>query len=161
MLSGKNVKVSKDGHLYVIVPFRHGTPGSVTMKPMPQEIAKQAKKLTSSTSIGRVGGKLITNWGSRLNEPEHGRRSKISTPDRPFAPYTWKTGPYHGMVKTGGKGHTQYMTFRVVSSKTPADSQAWAQPAIAPRPVAEASARQAMPKILEFIRDAIMAEAGG
>jgi hypothetical protein len=30
-----------------------------------------------------------------------------------------------------------------------------------PRPVAEASAKQAMPKILEFIRDAVMAEAGG
>jgi hypothetical protein len=161
MLKSPKARTSKDGGKYLIIPMRHGTPGAVTMKPMPQEIYEEAKKLSSS-KVARINGKLITNWKGGLSSSiQFGRRSKINAEDRPYAPYTWKSSEYAGMKKMGNKGHTSYMTFRIVSSKTPPSSQAWAQPAVKPRPVAEASAKQSLPQVIRYVRDGILGDFGG
>ncbi len=38
LLSGTKARRGKDGSIYNIIPFRHGTPGAVTLKQMPTEI---------------------------------------------------------------------------------------------------------------------------
>jgi hypothetical protein len=54
MLQTSNkVRVSKEGHKYLVIPFRHGTPGSKTMEAMPKEIYQQARELKQSTITGR------------------------------------------------------------------------------------------------------------
>jgi len=151
MLQSSKAKTAKDGSRYITIPFRHGTPGAVTMKAMPKDVYEKAKNLGRPM---RIGGNLIS--GGSLNAPQIGRRTKITTPDRPFAPYTWRAGKYQGMKKMGKSGHSQYITFRRISSKTVAGNESWAQPAVSPRPVAQASARQALPHILEEIKRGLL-----
>jgi hypothetical protein len=162
MLASGKAKTAKDGSRYITIPFRHGTPGTVTMKPMPQSIYEEAKSLPRSKP-GRIGGSLKsifkTKEGHTIDPTQFGRRTKIQTSDRPFAPYTWKKGPYAGMTKQGKSGQTQYMTFRRISSKT--QGQAWAQPEIKPRPVAQASAAQALPEVQRLIMEGLMREVAG
>lgn len=159
MLKSPKAKTAKDGSRYITIAFRHGIPGSVTMKPMPKEIYEEAKKL-KFTGMARIGGvlKSTRSGGSLHDTMQTGRRTKITTAERPFAPYTWKSGQYEGMKRMGQKGHTSYITFRRISSKTPADSQAWAQPEIKPRPIAQATARQATPMVLKLVRDSLLGQ---
>ncbi len=44
------VRVSKEGHKYLVIPFQHGTPGAVSMRAMPQEIYDKVKPANSSNA---------------------------------------------------------------------------------------------------------------
>lgn len=46
-----HIKISKEGRRFLIIPFKHGTPGS-KIHPMPEEVFKQAKELKYSSVIG-------------------------------------------------------------------------------------------------------------
>ena len=115
---GPRGRVSKDGVPYNIIPFRHGTPGSLTSPPMPsalyrriQQEIKSGQMQLSSVAKGKTRspnakGELIPraryNWGSRIS----------GGVDR-----------FEGMVamnvSTPSSKRTEYLTFRVISKNSP------------------------------------------
>lgn len=118
MLStSKRTRVNKAGKRYLIIPFRHNTPGnSAHAKTMPPAVYAQAKGLAPSSVIGkttRVSGsghtvpQSVYKWGGRLP-----------------AGLTPKAKPHHttdlhaGMVRmntsVGKKKSSAYLTFRVM-----------------------------------------------
>lgn len=158
LLSGSKARRSKDGGVYNIIPFRHGTPGSVTMDAMPAEVYQQAKNFARSRITGsRVepnahGIPVRRNtyqWGQRLAPTDNGWRSRIKPEEHT---YTHTTSVFSGMVKMGNRGHSQFLTFRVVSSKSPSNS--WWSPGTDPKPVAAAVAEMTRDNVLTMIRTA-------
>jgi hypothetical protein len=156
LLSGPKVKFSKPDRLgnrarYITVAFRHGTPGSVGLPAMPRQVYDQAKQLGYSRKNGAVkafftGNKYV--WNDRLQKSLEGQRSH-SAP-HPGAGYTWSTGKYSGMVKVGSEKHSQYLTFRRVSTNS--DPRSWQHPGVKPRPVSEAVAENTRNEVLQLIR---------
>jgi hypothetical protein len=116
---------AKDGSLYLIIPMRHGTQSdSVGLKPMPQTVYKMAKALQRSSVTGHrmeMSGtgfmvqRNTYNWGGKLTQKalqESGHSFK-------------EQNQFQGMYKFGNAGHSSYMTFRILSSK----SAGWVIPA--------------------------------
>ena len=61
--TSKRARKSKDGHLYLIIPFRHGVPTTRGMKTMPPEVYKLAKKMQFSRVIAAPSTRLsATGW---------------------------------------------------------------------------------------------------
>ena len=151
LLRSSRAKVGKGGSRYITVPFRHGTPGTVTMASMPKHVYDQAKTLGYSRKNNFLTA-LVTgrrySWGGRLQETSEGQRSHISP--HPGKGYTWKTGLFSGMVKMGKTNHSQYMTFRRVSTNS--DPASWQFPGVKPRPIREAVVENTREEILQLIR---------
>lgn len=152
LLSSPKAKHGKGGSTYITVPFRHGTPNTTGLAPMPNHVYNQAKNLAYSRKNGFLKtmwtGKSYT-WGGKLGKSSEGQRSHIE-PHR-GAGYTWKTGMYSGMVKMGKEGHSQYMTFRRVSSNSAPNS--WQYPDVPPRPIREAVVENTKEEVLQLIRN--------
>jgi len=131
--TSRKVRISKKGVRYLIIPFRHNTPGNTALAPaMPPEVYAKAKRLAPSSIIGhdwRVSG---GSWGAASYQ---GGATAVSRK------YLWggklgkRVGPvqgknqrdiYAGMYRfkesTGG---SQYLTFRTMSDK----STGWIIPA--------------------------------
>lgn len=133
------VRVNKAGKRYLIIPFRHNTPGAKAVgQSMPQHVYKVARKLKPSSVIGkvaRVSGtgafdiltrmpllvpQNVYRWGERLEAGSMGPNAR------------GRSDRFAGMVRfdttspRGAKGST-YMTFRVMAE----DSTGWVIP---PRP---------------------------
>lgn len=129
---GKNA-----GKRYLIIPFRHSTPGHTAMgQAMPSDIYKKARKLDASTVTGtgsRLSGtgamsmktrKAITvpqqsyKWGDRLPAGLRGKMKDYHATDQ-----------YAGMVRfstSAGKAKSSsYLTFRVMME----GSSGWIVPA--------------------------------
>lgn len=128
LLASPKAHVSAQGGRYISIPLRHGTPGSESMPPMPQDIYQAAKALGRYAETRqrlepgrRVGGMSVAERAWRTKLPVGGMQ----------APYTWRTGPYAGMVKGGMSGHSQYMTWRTVSTNS--DPSSWWYPGFAGR----------------------------
>lgn len=163
LLSGKNVKHSKDGTPYNTVPFRHGAPtssGRNTGAQMPMSIYKVAQKLAPTISRpmseqGKAGG---TQWGGRLHPglPMKDLTRKVLT--RKMQPWH-KSGVYEGMVRkaqptAAGKLQTSgYTTFRRVSAKS--DPKAFIHPGIAPRKFAKQVSRYVEKIAADVVQKAI------
>lgn len=142
------VRVSSKGKRYLIIPFRHGTPGTSTMRPMPEdvhEIVKNHKGSGVLVHAARPSGQIpeIQQAAIRRGLPSgmyHTMgRSLVMVPGRW---YKWgdrapefahhklkkehKTDPYAGMVRMEhdqpGSRHSEYVTFRTMSEDSPADS---------------------------------------
>lgn len=121
------VRVAKTGkhagQRYLIIPFRHSTPGNTAHgSDMPSAVYDQAKQLTKSSVKGlvmvrsglnasnvRSKGPLMTmrktyNWGDRLKGPDIPKR-------------------FQGMVRfntsSGGQNSSAYTTFRVMGEWSP------------------------------------------
>lgn len=114
------------GQRYMIIPFRHSTPGYTAHGgDMPQEVYQQAAKMTKSSVTrlsfrknqldvmgftgARAGSKLLVRsrvykWGDRLDGPDIPKRFK-------------------GMVRfntsSGGQNSSAHMTFRVMGEWSP------------------------------------------
>jgi hypothetical protein len=158
LLAGPKARRAKDGSVYTIVPFRHGTPGSITLPAMPKEIYQQAKRFAHSRITGSRmeqnahGVPVRRNtykWGDRLGQTEQGWRSRIKPEGHE---YTHTTSIFSGMVRMGSPKHSTFMTFRVVSSKSPSNS--WWSPGSDPKPVAAAVAEMVEPHVMAMIRTA-------
>lgn len=137
--SSLKVRVNKKGKRYLIIPFRHNTPGhTATGTDMPAHVYAQARQLAPSSVVGqtrRLSGtgtsdiktrRLLTvnqniyQWGDRLAAGSMGPNPK------------GKKDRFAGMVRfqTPNRSGTQsssYLTFRVLSE----DSKGWVIP---PRP---------------------------
>lgn len=132
------VRVSKKGRRYLIIPFRHNTPGNEAhAKPMPDHVYDEAQDLSPSKIVGhgrRASGTgaydvntkqpfLVRSrafqWGGRLPE---GLTPKLK-PEH-------KTDIHAGMVRfdartPGGQRYSKYFTFRVMAE----GSSGWIKPA--------------------------------
>ena len=116
---------------------------------MPEAIHKEARKLSFTRPMragrqydaqGRYTAKDRYHWGGRLNRSGAStgfhvspggtvvgeRRGEHSVAPGMVNP-AWKSSKFHGMFKSGTKGHPQYMTIRTI---TP-DSPGWNIPALA------------------------------
>lgn len=138
--SSLKVRISKKGKRYLIIPFRHGTPGAVGFTSvMTQEIVDIWKGLKSSSVTGmrsRASGtgaydirtrnpylvdQRMYRWGDRVTEDQlraagaRGRQIKRMT------------GMVHMQNQSGGSKHGQYLTFRVMLEGSPG----WIRPAMA------------------------------
>jgi hypothetical protein len=163
LLGGKSARIGKKGQRYNIIPFRHNTPGQDKLaQPMPLEVYNRAKKLAFSQVTGSRMGKNARgetverktyHWGGRLGETKIGWRSRIGPPGHE---YTHTTSIFSGMVRMGQPKQASYMTFRVVSDNSPANS--WWSPGVEPRPIAEAVAEQVRPQAEAMIREAFEAD---
>lgn len=118
---------AKDGSLYLIIPFRHGVPGTRGLNPMPKSVYRLAQALTHSRTLGapitRTSAtghqvpQFIYRWNGRLSAKDLAAGGVEGDVVR----------RHQGMVRMGKKGHTSYLTFRVMSEKSPAGS--WVRPA--------------------------------
>lgn len=139
--SSWKVRVNKQGKRYLIIPFRHDTPGSVMGNPMPsavhewwQQPGQTASKIISAIerTSGALGSSIVTrkqmtvpgrtySWGSRLTK---GTLQGMGLDDRQVRRLTgmvnFREAP-HGE----GARHSSYITFRVMSE----DSKGWIAPA--------------------------------
>lgn len=137
--SSLKVRVTKKGKRYLVIPFRHNTPGANATGPtMPAHVYAAARRLKPSTVIGqkqRLSGtgaydiktrRMLTvnqnvyAWGERLDAGAMGPNPR------------GKVDRFAGMVRfntTSPKGakRSEYVTFRVMAE----DSKGWVIP---PRP---------------------------
>lgn len=124
------VRQAKDGSRYLIIPFRHNTPGNTAHAPaMSQNVFAQAKMLGLSKIVGH--GRRVSGTGAfslKTQSPATVRQRKYSWGDRLMG----ETVPRNqqGMVRmntaTGeGRKSSAYLTFRVMSEK----SNGWIIPA--------------------------------
>lgn len=153
LLNGPKSRPTVDGAgRYNTIPFRHYTPkkagggaSAIAIKmQMPDDVYKEARKLVRSVSDGNGGIK----WEKPLNWD--------APPATSFTGYTHKSSIYHGMYKTGAPGHTNYMTFRrvstprIVNGKTKgSDPLSWWHPAVAPNSIIQAVYDFCLPKVTE------------
>lgn len=140
--SSSKVRISAAGHRYLIIPFRFGSPGNVMRdSPMPDSVRDWWIDKKSSSITGqflRVSGtgaisiktrKPLTvaartySWGDRLSREA---LTELGMSDA-------QTKRMQGMVnfrrpsQSGGAAHSKYLTFRIMSERSPASS--WISPA--------------------------------
>lgn len=167
LLAGRNVKTTKDGKRYNIVPFRHGTPGTSdrsfpSMGSVQQQhgmsrsdaeslgrrVHKAAQALAPTTSHPGAG----TSWGGRLAA---GMTAPLSNRT---SGYQHKTDIFAGMVrneKTYAKAtQSPYGTFRVVSDNS--DPSSWIHPGIIRHDFFGKAAKR-VPAIAALIFDGVIA----
>ena len=167
LYTSSQVRVSKKGKRYLIIPFRHGTPskgshegGSGTkramMNTMPESVYNKAKNMAFSH---RTGGYIAKNrytdkayrnryqWGGRLTQhqvKEAGAGAKLKQHH--------KTNIYAGMVKfrrDEGTNTSQYMTFRIMHE----DSTGWWHPGTPPLHLAQKTANEMRPIVERLIQN--------
>jgi len=119
--------VANEGDPYLIIPFRHGVPGSISYSPIPQLLYKAIRQMIknddmklSSIAKGKkqspnYEGELIPrrkyNWGSRLMGSSLDKLEGMVAMD----------------VSTKKSVRTEYVTFRIISVNSPAHK--WIQKA--------------------------------
>jgi hypothetical protein len=160
LLNGPKSKPTKDGQgRYNTVPFRHYTPKSnspisVGLQ-MPNAVYNQAKNLPRSTQM--PNGKM--KWGLSLDWDKEQRTS--------FTGYQHKNDIYHNMYRIGYEKHTQYVTFRRVSTprtkvitrgpnkgqtiRLGSDPKSWWNPGTGANPLIEAVYNYCMPQVEEAL----------
>lgn len=117
---------SKDGHLYLIIPFRHGTQGSIGLRPMPMRVQQMAQALKPSKVSGHFTEPSVHGNGVMVQRNSYKWGGRLSASSLSDAGLSFKMqSRYAGMVRFGNKGHHSYMTFRVMSEK----SSGWVIPA--------------------------------
>jgi hypothetical protein len=175
---GPRSRISKKGVPYLIVPFRWGTPGRNGQKRVgfrniiPEQIYKQlliSKKFKFQTS--KVTASADTSDNLELNYNNHmvgvASRAKYEWGDRVFAAdvdsLTDGSREDHfadGMVKMEGQGGKSagYLTFRIISADSPAES--WKRKGMEARHVTNAVASLAQETINEVIDNAAREDLG-
>lgn len=159
----KKGKVSKEGNLYFTVPFRHATPGTSTMpvigesavfvsRQLPKAIHKLAKKLDYPSAGKDAQTRLTANM-----LPEQFKVLQKRATVGNFPEYTHKSPIYENLTQTGSKGHSQYMTFRIVSDNS--DDSSWIHSGIRAHDFAGKTVREYNPtNIVKEIKRQILAQ---
>lgn len=159
------------GHLYLIIPFRHATSDAKVnasgytatgMRAMPSRIYDLVKAFEHSTTLGTTGNRLSATgylvpawryeWKGRLSKKMM-KAAGIAGLDKQEG---WKTSPYQGMVRMGKKGHTSYLTFRIMSETSPATS--WIRKEQKPFPALATAIKTAMDANAESLAAAFVAD---
>lgn len=174
------VRQAKDGSRYLIIPFRHNTPGNSAHAPaMPAFVYQQAKQLSPSTIVGH--GRRLSGtgaWSLKTQAPATVRQRKYQWGDRldvvsaakaynsAFGGAAGKINTsalrnYQGMVRMNtatrpGQKYSSYLTFRVMSEK----STGWIIPAKPGQFIAQKVAQDMQPKAEAAIAEAIRRSLG-
>ena len=154
------VRQAKDGSRYLIIPFRHNTPGNDAHAPsMSPAVYAQAKMLTASTITGH-GRRQSGNgsWSLSTKAPATVRQRKYNWGDRLMGAGIAKN--QQGMVKmdtgTSGKKGSQFLTFRVMSEK----SNGWIQKAQPGQNILSGVVQEMQPVAESFMSEAIKRSLG-
>lgn len=125
--ASKRARRSKDGFLYLIIPFRHGTPGARGMDAMPRAVYDRVVKFKFSKNVGAPADRLsATGW--RVPRFFYSWQDKLSPKTlQAMGLDDAAVKKYSGMHRMeGGNGQSSgYLTFRVLSQK----SKGWVRPA--------------------------------
>lgn len=147
------VRVSKKGVRYLIIPFRHGVPGS-NSNPMPPDIYRQAKALTASTVLSKTTRLSGTGaWDIKTRKPATVKQNIYQWGGR----LTGDSIPRNqqGMVRfdtsSPGSKRSTYLTFRVMSQK----SSGWIVPAQPGQYIAKKVADEMRPKAEAAFAEAV------
>ena len=129
LATAKRARRAKDGSLYLIIPFRHGSPGARGMKAMPQKVYDRVVKFKFSMNVGAPSARQsATGW--TVPRFFYLWQSKLSSDDlKGMGLSDSEVKRYQGMyrMKDAASGKSAgYMTFRVMSQK----SQGWVRPAV-------------------------------
>jgi hypothetical protein len=165
-LKSPKTRMSKEGKPYLIIPFRHGTPGSVTMPEMPESVHnvvkqrefKQSRVLEGQFSqspnvFGDMRQRFTYKWGSRYSSGLHKAETK-----------QWASGKYEGMVKMSdpARKQTGYFTFRVASAESrKRNPNAWMMPPMAGKYIAETALSQMEPFVEQTLHEAVVKDFHG
>lgn len=152
ILKSPRAKTSQDGHKYMAIPFRHGTPGTSGRnvgRPMPKPIHNVARHL-APTMAGSQGQRAM---GERLHAGmKMGQRARtiLQTKER-----SWHSGSiYTGMIRkvevygrsSGGvTTQSSYQTFRTISENVRRDARHWIHPGI--------KARRIIPRVQKLVAE--------
>lgn len=108
-LKSSKVKIGKRGQNYIRIPFRIGTPRTVSFgTTMPSVVYQIAKSLKGKKQI------KTHQLPSEMQIPQ--TRDFIKTQTQIFDSYTHTAPIFSGIQKGQGKYHGQYHTFRTISS---------------------------------------------
>jgi hypothetical protein len=150
------------GEMYLIVPFRHGTPGT-NRRPMGKEVYDKARKLKASKVVGsrmekRVVWESMANqgtvsrkvykWGDSLNTSGLGVGKKKESPSSSARMYRFQND---------SGGGSQYLTFRTMK----ATGSGWLIPARRGAKVADYLTRKIEAKLPEEIAKGIEEDLSG
>jgi hypothetical protein len=158
------VRLTAKGKRYLIIPFRHGTPGTVSFSSvMPQHIhelakAMRASRVTSTRAVPNVIG--LHDAGTR--KPVMIQRRRYRWGDRLPAGLSSKLKPHHktdqhaGMVRFDSPQgrHSHYLTFRTMHE----DSKGWIRPAMPGYHAAQAVTDALRPQAEQLFREAFEAD---
>jgi hypothetical protein len=160
--TSKKTRVTKKGKKYLIIPFRHNTPGSTALAPaMPQGVYNKVKRISSSyllkpgtimpptrvSGSGHVVAQHSYIWGASLKA---GLAPKLQTHH--------KSDPYAGMKRfntgTPGSKSSAYLTFRVMME----GSNGWIIPAKPGLYLAQKTSEDLQPLLEEVMGEALKPE---
>lgn len=165
-------RMSKAGKKYLIIPFRHNTPGNKALAPaMPRAIYDQALKMGPSSILSM--GTRVSATGATVPKrnykwdkagDEFGKKKYLSTGPLPagLAPIRagHKSDIYAGMrrmeTSTGKSKSSAYLTFRVMHQ----DSTGWIVPAKPGLKLADKIAAQIESQAQGYIESVVKAALG-
>jgi len=157
--TSKRARRGKEGQLYLIIPFRHGVPGTRGMPAMSKDVYAMAKKMQFSRELGppstrtSATGWVVPRWTYRWN-------GRLTEKQLAAIGIGGQEGSrMSGMVRMAKSGHTSYMTFRVMSTKSPASS--WVRPAQPGLFLLGSAVDTAMAEGMPMLEDAILADLRG
>ena len=162
---GPKSRVSEDGHPYLIVPIRWGTPGRVGFKNvMPinvYNVVKKFEKMKTIVSADKAPIRAMNAQGKKVGRAIYNRGySRLSGTD--FKGTVEQKTRMAGMVRstdsTGKNRSGGYFTFRVISARPGA--KGWIRPATPARNVTGAVARETREAIDAMATAAIMGDLG-
>jgi hypothetical protein len=156
------VRTGKKGQRYLIIPFRHNTPGqNATGSSMPDHVYKAARKLDPSSVTGmttRLSGTGAMDLKTRqfLTVPQRTYKWGGRLPPGMMGPNPkGKVDRFAGMVRFQEPGkkpkYSTYMTFRVLSE----NSRGWIIPAKPGLNIAKGVVDDMQPVAEEIFREAV------
>lgn len=172
------VRRTEDGRRFLVIPFRHNTPGSsATGRPMPMEVYQRARSMAKSSISGhgrRPTGEITTLHPKRGMSPHPNQTPFLSNPrTRQHSTvtrraYNWGDAlkgadipsRYKGMYRfeagSGSESRSQYMTFRVMME----GSNGWVVPAKPGLYIARGIAERNRPVAEKIFSEAIKLDLG-
>lgn len=139
MLSGRKVRIGKNGGRYVTVPFRWGSPNivgdaDVFSGTLPQGVYNAVRKLPQNIPIAGGGMRTPGLSSSQIPTPLQNNNVRKDIVDSAgkvlFKQYEHKTSLYQGVTqqRDSATGQNRYFSFRRVSDKS--DQDAFIHPGI-------------------------------
>jgi hypothetical protein len=116
--TSKKARMSKEGFLYLIIPFRHGNPNATSLQPMPKAIYKIAKQLSYSYQLGTIGSRKSAATGAKVPVFGYQWGDKLQAGLAPKKSPGHKGDIYAGMYRFNGPKQSEFITFRTMSQKS-------------------------------------------
>lgn len=141
---------AKDGHFYMYIPFRHTVPrtgAGITSQAQRQMMPRQVYNVARTLQPGQrlTAG---ASQGARVHAP--GLRPYVPAYAPNVRPNYTHASIHEAMVKRGARGHTQYVTFRTLSERSPG----WHIPPRQGTHIAATVAAEVSPRVCTMVAEA-------